>query len=422
MASALNDKVWRDYRSAVARGELSRAHLIALKAAQLWEERDELKPAGLWRRAVSSTLYYQGKYGEAAVEAQRSAEIQSDLYERARALIFLGETSALSLKLDVAFITLGKAEEIARSFRDDTFLNARVYTSKAVAYNSAGDIDQAVVDAEKGAALDRQGGLLLKIAVGLNTLGFTLARARRPEKAEQHLLSALHLFEKGASLFYETGAYDSLGYAYMLMGHHHDAERLLQKCAGTFERLSNNAELAVALLHLSELHQRMRQYHKARDEAARALRLATQGNLASLAADARDLLLILESDANGYSRITNPNVQRVGDLIRNNLHQKLPLKEMALATNLSSSHLSHLFKTETGTSPAKYVKSTRMNEARHLLETTLLSVKEITFRVGLIDESHFVRDFKKAYGLPPAQYRARFRTQNKLTSRVRKSR
>ena len=44
-----------------------------------------------------------------------------------------------------------------------------------------------------------------------------------------------------------------------------------------------------------------------------------------------------------------------------------------------------------------------MEKARYLLETSLLSVKEITHSVGLNDESHFVRDFKKAYGVPPTR-------------------
>ncbi|MGH9906870.1 MAG: helix-turn-helix domain-containing protein, partial [Pyrinomonadaceae bacterium] len=40
-----------------------------------------------------------------------------------------------------------------------------------------------------------------------------------------------------------------------------------------------------------------------------------------------------------------------------------------------------------------------------LLETSFLSVKEITHSVGLNDESHFVRDFKAVYGFPPTRYR-----------------
>jgi len=201
MPRHIKEEPWREYRSAVARGELARAHIIAVRTAQLWEERDDPKLAGIWRRAVSSTLYYRGKYDEAALEAERSAEIQPDPYERARSLVFVGETSALSLKLNLAFIALGKAEEIARSFRNDTFLNARVYTSKAVAFSSAGDLDQAIVDAEKGAELDSQGGLPLKIASGFASLGFWLAKARKTEEAEQRLLSALQIFEKSQARF-----------------------------------------------------------------------------------------------------------------------------------------------------------------------------------------------------------------------------
>jgi AraC-like DNA-binding protein len=48
-----------------------------------------------------------------------------------------------------------------------------------------------------------------------------------------------------------------------------------------------------------------------------------------------------------------------------------------------------------------------MERARYLLETSFLSVKEIAYSVGLSDESHFVRDFKKAYGAPPTRYRMR---------------
>jgi hypothetical protein len=36
-------------------------------------------------------------------------------------------------------------------------------------------------------------------------------------------------------------------------------------------------------------------------------------------------------------------------------------------------------------------------------------VKEIAYRVGLNDESHFVRDFKATYGSSPACYRTQFR-------------
>jgi len=51
------------------------------------------------------------------------------------------------------------------------------------------------------------------------------------------------------------------------------------------------------------------------------------------------------------------------------------------------------------------LKSLRMQQAGILLTTTFLSVKEIARRVGLTDESHFVRDFKRIYGVTPSEYR-----------------
>ena len=52
-----------------------------------------------------------------------------------------------------------------------------------------------------------------------------------------------------------------------------------------------------------------------------------------------------------------------------------------------------------------------MEKAKHLLETTFLSVKEITYRVGINDDSHFVRDFKKTFGKAPTLYRTQMNEQ-----------
>jgi len=52
-----------------------------------------------------------------------------------------------------------------------------------------------------------------------------------------------------------------------------------------------------------------------------------------------------------------------------------------------------------------------MERARYLLETSFLSVKEIGYQVGLNDESHFVRDFRKVYGDAPTRYRSRNHTE-----------
>jgi len=104
----------------------------------------------------------------------------------------------------------------------------------------------------------------------------------------------------------------------------------------------------------------------------------------------------------------DPRVRTVITLIEADLYPETPLTALAQSVNLSPSRLRHLFKTETGMTPAQYLKRLRMESAKQLLETTFLSVKVITSRVGINNLSHFAQDFKKAYGLTPAQHRARF--------------
>ena len=98
-------------------------------------------------------------------------------------------------------------------------------------------------------------------------------------------------------------------------------------------------------------------------------------------------------------------VRRVQDLIESNLDRELPVSEMARFVDLSISHLQHLFKNETGQSPAHYLQALRLKRARELLESSSLSIKQIMFRVGAKDRSNFERRFKRAYKLTPVQFR-----------------
>lgn len=92
--------------------------------------------------------------------------------------------------------------------------------------------------------------------------------------------------------------------------------------------------------------------------------------------------------------------------MKDNLRRELPCGELAKFVNLSASRLHYLFKAETGMGLAQYLRWLRIKEAADLLGTTLLSVKQIKESVGFNDRSHFEREFKKAYGLTPARYRA----------------
>ena len=94
--------------------------------------------------------------------------------------------------------------------------------------------------------------------------------------------------------------------------------------------------------------------------------------------------------------------------MREDVRGELSLSEFAQSVNLSVWRLCHIFKSDVGMPPIRYLRQLRMERAKGLLESSFLSVKEIAFQVGLNDESHFVRDFKSTYGFSPALYRSKF--------------
>jgi AraC family transcriptional regulator of arabinose operon len=110
-----------------------------------------------------------------------------------------------------------------------------------------------------------------------------------------------------------------------------------------------------------------------------------------------------------------PRIYKAILLMTYDLNREIPLDELARSVNLSTSRLRHLFKDETGLSPAQYMKSQRLLRAKFLLETTFLNLKEIMHKSGLRDRSHFTRDFSKAYGLPPLQYRKQHLEEEQMT-------
>jgi AraC-like DNA-binding protein len=102
-------------------------------------------------------------------------------------------------------------------------------------------------------------------------------------------------------------------------------------------------------------------------------------------------------------------VEKIIEMMREDVRGELSLSEFAQSVNLSVWRLCHIFKSDVGMPPIRYLRQLRMERAKDLLESSFLSVKEIAFQVGLNDESHFVRDFKSTYGYSPALYRSQFK-------------
>ncbi len=88
---------------------------------------------------------------------------------------------------------------------------------------------------------------------------------------------------------------------------------------------------------------------------------------------------------------------------------KVSLRDVAAAVHCTPSHLASVMKEETGQTVGEWLSAIRVSSAANWLLHSDLSLEEIAERVGWSDRTHFTRQFRKAYGLPPAAWREQMR-------------
>ncbi|MFT3942730.1 MAG: helix-turn-helix domain-containing protein [Ancrocorticia sp.] len=91
-----------------------------------------------------------------------------------------------------------------------------------------------------------------------------------------------------------------------------------------------------------------------------------------------------------------------------NLDQPLDVRSLAAHANMSVRHFTRRFKETIGTTPARWVLSCRLDEARHLLETTAWSIEKVACASGFVSAVTFRQNFVAQYGTTPTSYRMRF--------------
>lgn len=99
------------------------------------------------------------------------------------------------------------------------------------------------------------------------------------------------------------------------------------------------------------------------------------------------------------------NLEETQNFLRQNLHGRLTLDEMAAHARLSKSHFIRLFKEQTGYSPVDYFIHLKMQHACMLLSVTRKTIREIAWEIGYDDPYYFSRIFKKVIGVSPRRYR-----------------
>lgn len=98
-------------------------------------------------------------------------------------------------------------------------------------------------------------------------------------------------------------------------------------------------------------------------------------------------------------------VKKIQAFVETNLHHDVSLRALADHVNLHPTHLSKLYKIETGEGVSDYVFRLRMETACHKLKTTDRKVYEISADIGYLDPAYFIKVFKRQYGVTPQEFR-----------------
>ena len=100
-----------------------------------------------------------------------------------------------------------------------------------------------------------------------------------------------------------------------------------------------------------------------------------------------------------------PLLAEVFGFIEARYSERISLREVASAVNLSPAHLTTTVRRKTGRTVQEWIAERRMAQARRLLIDTDLTVEEIGRKVGYADPVYFVRSFRQTHGTTPLRWR-----------------
>jgi len=98
-------------------------------------------------------------------------------------------------------------------------------------------------------------------------------------------------------------------------------------------------------------------------------------------------------------------MQRVMQEIERNMdNSNYSIDAMATTIGVSNTLFLQKVKGLTGFTPVEFVRDIKLQRAAQLLSTRQLSVKEVTYMVGMTDAKYFRDCFRKKYGKTPSEY------------------
>lgn len=125
---------------------------------------------------------------------------------------------------------------------------------------------------------------------------------------------------------------------------------------------------------------------------------------------------LLETLDQGRVQAFQPEYYRLKaafDFMQSHFRENLSLEKIAGQVGLAPNYFHRRFRKLFGTTPFNFMLAQRLNQARRLLVSTDLNIKEVASAVGYDDPPYFTRVFTRQMQMAPSTYRASHRWDSK---------
>lgn len=116
-------------------------------------------------------------------------------------------------------------------------------------------------------------------------------------------------------------------------------------------------------------------------------------------------ILTAYSEISAVTSESGSVIEEVKNYVREHLAEDINRNTLAQIVFLSPDYLSHLFRDKTNTSLTNFITDERIKKAKDLLYENKLSIRDIAIASGFQNISYFSKQFKRATGVTPQEFR-----------------
>ncbi len=120
-----------------------------------------------------------------------------------------------------------------------------------------------------------------------------------------------------------------------------------------------------------------------------------------------------DGDRKILRQVTIEKVEKATEIIKNELSNVDHIVALSKKVGLNQNTLQLGFKRLYKLSVNEYIRNSRIEKAKELLETTNLNITEICYKIGINSRSYFSKLFKEKYGQSPKKYYDHLRVKDK---------